>query len=101
MLANALFVPGARTDVEALHPNWWPLAHRAGWGYLLLTWGLWNQGNGPFTLYAFAYDADGHATTLGTKTITVSNATANKPFGALDTDYGRRGRGRSGTTGGR
>src|SRR4029077_19746351 len=88
-IATPLFISGARPDVEAAYGTL-PLASRAGWGYLLLTWGLWNQGNSSFTLYAFAYDQDGHATTLGTKTITVDNAHATKPFGALDTPtYGQ------------
>jgi hypothetical protein len=88
-IATALFVPGARPDVEAAYATS-PLAYRAGWGYLLLTWGLWNQGNGAFTLYAFAFDTDGHATTLGTKAITASNQTATKPFGGIDTPgYGK------------
>ena len=88
-IATALFVPGARPDVEAAYGTN-PFAYRAGWGYLLLTWGLWNQGNGPFTLYAFAFDKEGRAATLGTKAITASNGTATKPFGALDTPtYGQ------------
>jgi hypothetical protein len=44
-----------------------------------------NQGNGTFTLYAYADDVDGHSTLLGTKTITCDNADATTPFGAIDT----------------
>jgi hypothetical protein len=83
-IANALFVPGARPDVEAAFPNS-PFASRAGWGYLLLTWGLWNQGNGNFTLYAFAFDKEGKAATLGSKAITSANQSATRPFGSIDT----------------
>lgn len=83
-IANPFFVAGARTDVESAHSDH-PFHNRAGWGYLLLSYGLPNQGNGTFTLYAFAYDYDGHVVTLGTKTIVVSNATATKPFGSIDT----------------
>jgi hypothetical protein len=83
-IANALFVPGARPDVEAAFPTT-PLAYRAGWGYLLLTWGLWNQGTGNFTLYAFAFDKEGKTTTLGSKAITSTNNVATKPFGSVDT----------------
>jgi hypothetical protein len=83
-IANAAFVPGARPDVELVHPAA-PQANRAGWGYLLLTYGLWNQGNGAYTLYAIAYDDDGNSTTLGSKIVTVQNATATRPFGAIDT----------------
>lgn len=83
-IGNAFFVSGARPDVQAAFASY-PLGQRAGWGYLLLTWGLWQQGNGPYTLYAFAFDVDGHAATLGSKHITVDNAHANKPFGTIDT----------------
>ena len=82
-IATPLFVAGSRPDVEAAFPTH-PFANRAGWGYLLLTWGLWNQGNGAVTLHAFAFDQEGNATTLGTKTVTADNANATKPFGALD-----------------
>jgi sugar lactone lactonase YvrE len=89
-IANAFFLEGARPDVERRHSDL-PNANRGGWGYLLLTQGLWQQGNGSYTLYAFAYDSDGHSPTIGTKTISVSNASATKPFGALDTPaYGAR-----------
>jgi hypothetical protein len=83
-IANATFVDGARPDVEALNPTM-PLASRAGWGYLLLTWGLANQGNGTYTLYAYAFDEENNLGTIGTKTIIVSNNTATKPFGSIDT----------------
>jgi len=82
-IANAFFVGGARTDVEELYPTN-PLAFRAGWGYLLLTQGLWSQGNGPFNLHAFAYDKEGQSASLGSKAITASNAAATKPFGGID-----------------
>jgi hypothetical protein len=83
-IANATFVDGARPDVEALYPTT-PLASRAGWGYLLLTWGLWNQGNGTYKLYAYAFDQEDNLATIGSKTSVVSNATATKPFGSIDT----------------
>ena len=44
-IANAVFVVGARPDVEGLYPTT-PFNYRAGWGYLMLTWGLFKQGNG-------------------------------------------------------
>jgi CSLREA domain-containing protein len=88
-IADPVFVSGARPDVEAANPGV-PLAHRAGWGYLLLTQGLFNQGNGQFTLYAFAFDKEGRSTVLGTKTITSNNAAATQPFGNIDTpSYGQ------------
>ncbi|MCX6546028.1 MAG: FG-GAP-like repeat-containing protein [Acidobacteria bacterium] len=93
-IANPLFVTDARPDVESFYPSY-PFANRAGWGYLLLSWGLEGQGNGPYTLYAYAFDVDGHSASLGTKTIAVDNAHASKPFGSIDTPgYGET---RSGT----
>lgn len=83
-IGDADFVDGARPDVEASAPNV-PLNYRAGWGYLLLTNMLPNQGNGPYTLYAYADDREAHTRLLGTKTITCTNASAIKPFGAIDT----------------
>jgi FG-GAP-like repeat/Viral BACON domain len=83
-ISNATFVDGARPDVEALYPDT-PFSYRAGWGYLLLTWGLWNQGNGTYKLYAYAFDQEDHVATIGSKPIVVSNATATRPFGSIDT----------------
>jgi hypothetical protein len=42
-------------------------------------------GNGTFTLYAYAVDAEGNQAFLGTKRITLANGTATKPFGTIDT----------------
>jgi hypothetical protein len=83
-LGNAVLVTGARPDVAGVFPSY-PFNDRAGWGYLLLTNMLPNQGNGTYRLHAYADDGDGHSTLLGTRTITCSNATATRPFGALDT----------------
>lgn len=83
-VGNAVFVSGARPDVEAAYPTM-PNAQAAGWGYLLFTYGLWNQGNGTYRLYAFAIDVDGSWSPLGSKTIAVDNVNATKPFGAIDT----------------
>jgi hypothetical protein len=88
-IANPLFISGARPDVAAAFGAY-PFANRAGWGYLMLTQGLWSQGNGTYTIYAFAFDKEGKSTTLGTKTLTVNNAAAVKPFGGIDTPtYGQ------------
>ncbi len=83
-MGNAVFVDGARPDVAASSPNT-PLNTRAGWGYMMLTNFLPNQGNGRFKLSAYADDADGHTTLLGTRTITCTNNSATRPFGAIDT----------------
>jgi len=83
-IGEALFVEGARPDVEQAYLDY-PQKYKAGWGYLLLTNFLPNGGNGVYTLYAKAVDAEGNRVTLGSKTITCDNAHAVKPFGAIDT----------------
>lgn len=83
-IGDADFVKGARPDVELSYPQY-PYKDRAGWGYMMLTNFLPNNGNGTFTLYAVARDGSGNETTLGTKTITCDNSNAVKPFGAIDT----------------
>ena len=83
-IADALFVDGARPDVETAYPDY-PSNYNAGWGYLLLTNTLPNNGNGTFTFYAIATDGEGNSVTLGEKTIISDNEHAAKPFGAIDT----------------
>ena len=83
-IGDAVFVEGARPDVEAAYPNY-PFNDRAGWGYMMLTNFLPNQGNGTFKIYAYATDSEGNTVLLGMKTITCSNAAAVKPFGTIDT----------------
>jgi hypothetical protein len=83
-VGDAVFVDGARPDVEDFFPNY-PFNYRAGWGYMLLTNFFPNGGNGIFTLSAVAIDKEGNQVTLGSKTITCDNANAIKPFGAIDT----------------
>jgi|GEM_PF-757373 len=83
-VGNALFVEGARPDVEQLYSDY-PMNYKAGWGYMMLTNFLPNNGNGTFTIHAIAADMEGHQVTLGTKTIICDNANAVKPFGAIDT----------------
>jgi len=83
-IGDALFVEGARPDIEAAFPDY-PANYKAGWGYMMLTNFLPNGGNGTFKLYAIAKDTFGYEVTLGTKTINCDNANAVKPFGAIDT----------------
>ena len=92
-IGNATFVTGARPDVQN-HAEYgrYPLAHRAGWGYLLLSNALPHVpnvtphgGQGAFTLLAYAVDAGGNRQLLGTHYITLANDTATLPFGAIDT----------------
>ncbi len=83
-IGEATFVEGARTDIEGLYPDY-PNASRAGWGYMMLTHFLPNQGNGTFTFHAIATDDSGNSVTLGTRTVTIDNANSVIPFGAIDT----------------
>jgi hypothetical protein len=83
-IGEAFFVEGARPDIEETYPTF-PASYKAGWGYMLLTLGLPNRGNGTYTLHAIATDTSGNQTTLGTKIITCDNVNAVKPFGAIDT----------------
>jgi hypothetical protein len=83
-VGDAVFVEGARPDVEQAHPDY-PMNYRAGWGYMMLTYFLPNGGNGTFKIHAVATDIEGHQVTLGTKTIICDNANAVIPFGAIDT----------------
>jgi len=83
-VGDAVFVEGARPDVEQGNPDS-PLNYRAGWGYMMLTNFLPGGGNGTYHLSAVATDSEGNKTTLGSKTIICDNANAVKPFGAIDT----------------
>ena len=83
-LGDAVFVPGARPDVRVAFPGL-PLSDRAGWGYLVLTNMLPNQGNGVFRIYAYADDFEGNRVLLGTRTIVAANNAAALPFGTIDT----------------
>lgn len=84
-IQSTAFIEGARPDVASQYPNN-PAAHKAGWGYLLLSTGIEpNQGNGTYTFHAFVYDIDGRGTSLGSKTIGLNNAGASRPFGNIDT----------------
>jgi hypothetical protein len=83
-VGDGVFVEGPRPDVEQAYPTY-PKSYQAGWGYMMLTNFLPNGGNGTYTIYAKATDAEGHTVTLGSKTITCDNANAVKPFGAIDT----------------
>jgi beta-lactamase superfamily II metal-dependent hydrolase len=83
-VGDAVFVEGARPDVEQAHPGY-PKNYQAGWGYMMLTNFLPGGGNGWYTFYAIATDAEGHRITLGSKTVFIDNDNAIKPFGAIDT----------------
>jgi len=90
-IGDAIFVEGARPDVEQAYPDY-PNNSRAGWGLMVLTNFL---PDGQLVLKAIARDNSGQQVELGTKIITVDNAHAVKPFGAIDTPG--QGGGASGT----
>jgi hypothetical protein len=83
-IGEAAFIEGARPDVEQAYPGY-PMNYQAGWGYMMLTNFLPNEGNSTFKIHAIATDLEGNQVTLGTKTITCDNANAVKPFGTVDT----------------
>ena len=89
-IGNANFVADARPDVAASFPSS-PFQYRGGWGYLMLTNFLRNSsgsgplGNGTYKLHVIITNKSGTAVDLGTRTITVDNAHASKPFGTIDT----------------
>ena len=82
-LGDAVRVEGARPDVAAAYPRY-PDNTRAGWGFMLLTNFLPRGGNGEYSLEVIATDVTGKQTTLGSRTIIGNNASAVKPFGAID-----------------
>jgi len=83
-IGDAILVAGARPDVEQAYPGY-PKNYQAGWGYMMLTNFLPDQGNGVFIITVTARDTTGHEITLGTQTINCDNLNAVKPFGAIDT----------------
>ena len=83
-VGRAVFIRGARPDVQSLFPNAAD-NDNGGWGFMVLTNFLPNQGNGTFTLHAYAYDGAGLQTLLGSRRIVAANSTSVKPFGTIDT----------------
>jgi hypothetical protein len=79
-IGDAVFVEGARPDVEQAYPDY-PNNSSAGWGYMMLTNFL---PEGALVLKAIAVDTTGSDVLLGTKTITLDHLSAVKPFGAID-----------------
>lgn len=82
-IGDAVFVEGARPDVQRAYPGY-PMNYKAGWGYMMLTNFLPGNGSGTFNIHALATDTEGNQVTLGIKTIICDNANAVKPFGAID-----------------
>jgi hypothetical protein len=83
-LGDAVFVPGARPDVQKAFPTM-PLNDRAGFGFMILTNMLPNQGNGTFVIHAVAEDVEGVRVLLGSRIIVGVNSSSQVPFGTIDT----------------
>jgi hypothetical protein len=83
-VGSAILIEGARPDVQAAFPTY-PMAGRAGWGFMVLTNMLPSQGNGTYQFSMYAQDQESHFSLLGTRTMTCTNAQAMRPFGTIDT----------------
>ena len=83
-IGDAVFIDDARPDVAAAYPAL-PRNYRGGWGFMLLTNMLPNQGNGAYTIVIYAMDREGRVVSIGSRTLTCNNANATRPFGAIDT----------------
>ena len=83
-VGTADFVRGVRPDVQAQHPGY-PDNDRAGWGFMVLTNMLPNQGNGTFVFSAFATNHAGLRTLIGVRRLIAANSTSQLPFGTIDT----------------
>ena len=83
-VGRAVFIRGARPDVQGAYPSI-PNNDNAGWGFMVLTNMLPNQGNGTFDLHVFATDFAGLTTNLGTRRIVAANSASTRPFGTIDT----------------
>ena len=83
-IGRAVFIRGSRPDVADTFPNT-QNNDLAGWGFMLLTNMLPNQGNGVFDFYVYATDYGGQSTLIGTRRLNVANSASNLPFGTIDT----------------
>ncbi len=79
-IGDAVLVEGARPDIAEAYPGY-PYNSRAGWGYMLLTNAL---PDGTYRISAVAEDSAGNEVELGYAVITIQNAGAVIPFGAID-----------------
>ena len=70
-VGTANLVESARPDVVKAYPDY-PYNYRAGWGYMMLTNFLPNNGNGTFKIHTIAKDHEGNEVTLGIKTIEIN-----------------------------
>jgi hypothetical protein len=83
-IGDANFVPSARQDIEARYQGY-PFVVDAGWGLMVLTRMLPNQGDGVYTLWVYAQSRAGETQLIGTRQFTGANSTSTRPFGTIDT----------------
>ncbi len=83
-VGGGVFIEGARPDVQTAAPSY-PRSYQAGWGFMVLTNLLPNQGNGVFLFHVYAVDREGQFRVLGSRTLTCDNANGIVPFGTIDT----------------
>ena len=89
----AVFIDGARPDVQAAFPNY-PMNSRGGWGFMVLTnmRARLSGGNGTYRFFMYAQDREGQTILLGTRTMTCANANGDAAVrGDRHADAGRRG----------
>ena len=77
-LGTAAPYGGARPDVAAIFPAF-PRSDRGAWTYVLDTSAWPRRELGTFRLHVIARDVDGHAATIGTRTMTIEPAEAPAP----------------------
>jgi len=69
LMGHAIFIDGARPDVVAAFPAT-PRNTFSSWSFPIDPADI-PRSRGPLAIYAIAHDVDGHATLLGTRTVTV------------------------------
>ena len=90
-LGEAVFIDDARPDVQAAFPAY-PRNYRGGWGFMVLTNMLPNQGNGVYTLSVLRrWIARVTGLALGSRTFTLRQR-ARDPAVRHDRHAGRRAR---------
>jgi hypothetical protein len=83
-IGTATPIEGARPDVAAAFPTY-PGVSRAGYGFMIMSAFLPNQGNGPVTLHAVARSVSGETAIIDSRSIVTANAGSVLPFGTIDT----------------
>jgi hypothetical protein len=77
-LGRANFMYGGRPDVMKLFAV--PRHERASWSFAVMRDALTRLGPGPFEVYAIARDGDGHAASIGHRTVTIAPVVTPLPY---------------------